>query len=72
MAFNSQTANTTVESGMTIQEMWEEVRSEKHVEEMCRDTWAVPFESNTRVWAFFHQIVMNEGDKSNIKPQCKL
>lgn len=70
MAFNSQTANTTVESGMTIQEIWEEVRSEKHVVEMCQDTRAGPFQSNTRVWAFFHQIVMKE--ESNIKPQCKL
>lgn len=60
MAFTSQTVNTTAESGVTIQEMWEEVRSEEHVAEICWDTWAVALKSNTGVRAFIHKTVMNE------------
>lgn len=71
MAFTSQTVDPTEESGVTFQEMWEEVRSEKHVAEICWDTWAVALKSNTRVWAFVKKTDMN-GDKSSIKPQCKL
>ncbi len=74
MAFNSQTANTTLERGMTVQEIWEEVRSEEQVAEMCQDTGAVPFQSNTRVWAFLHQIVMKEVETkatSNLRVNLK-